>query len=115
VRTGDDVVLIDTGVGPVVTGIFKGGKLLAEMAAAGVRPEEITKVFITHLHLDHCGTAAVEQAGAMRVTFPNASYHWTSADQAYFAAQPAVCSAPRSGLRWTAPGTCTSVMPPRVS
>jgi glyoxylase-like metal-dependent hydrolase (beta-lactamase superfamily II) len=89
VRTGDELVLIDTGVGPVVTGIFTGGKLLGEMAAASVRPEEVTKVFVTHLHLDHCGTAAVEEAGAMRVTFPNASYHWTSADQAYFAAQPA--------------------------
>jgi glyoxylase-like metal-dependent hydrolase (beta-lactamase superfamily II) len=88
VRSGDTRVLIDTGVGPVVTGIFKGGKLLENMKAAGVSLEDIDHVFLTHFHLDHCGTAAVEKDGAMTVTFPNASYHWTSTEQSHWAAQP---------------------------
>jgi glyoxylase-like metal-dependent hydrolase (beta-lactamase superfamily II) len=88
VRSGDTTVLIDTGVGPVVTGIFRGGQLLANMAAAGVDPADIDHVFLTHLHLDHCGTAAVEKDGAMTITFPNAAYRWTAAEQEYWAAQP---------------------------
>lgn len=87
VRSGDRLALIDTGVGPVVTGVFKGGELLANMAAAGVAPEDVDAVFITHLHIDHCGTAAVERDGAMRPAFPNATYHWTSDEQAYWAEQ----------------------------
>ena len=78
VRSGDRRILIDTGVGPVVTGIFKGGELLGKLAASGVRPEDIDAVFVTHLHVDHCGTAAIEVDGEMRPTFPNATYHWTS-------------------------------------
>ena len=88
VRSGGTTVLIDTGVGPVVTGIFKGGELLADMARAGVAPHDIDAVFLTHLHIDHCGTAAVEQDGVMRPAFPNATYHWTSDEQAFWAAQP---------------------------
>ena len=88
VRSGDRRVLIDTGVGPVEIGIFKGGQLLASLAAAGVGREDIDAVFITHLHVDHCGTAAIEEDGEMRPTFRNATYHWTAAEQAHWPAQP---------------------------
>lgn len=88
VRSGERRVLIDTGVGPVVTGIFKGGELLDRLAANGVRPEDVDAVFVTHLHLDHCGTAAVEVDGQMRRTFPKATYHWTSTEEAHWSAQP---------------------------
>lgn len=87
VRSAGKTALIDTGVGPVVTGVFKGGELLDDMARMGVRAEDIDHVFITHLHIDHCGTAAVERDGAMQPAFPNAMYHWTSDEQAYWAAQ----------------------------
>jgi glyoxylase-like metal-dependent hydrolase (beta-lactamase superfamily II) len=90
VRSGGKTVLIDTGVGPVVTGPFKGGALLGEMAAAGVRAEAIDTVFVTHSHLDHCGTAAIEVDGAMTPAFPNATYHWTSTEQEHWLAQPDV-------------------------
>ncbi len=85
VRSGDRRVLIDTGVGPVEVGPFKGGTLLANLAAEGVQPGDIDAVFLTHLHLDHCGTAATEADGVMQATFPNASYHWTSDEQAHWA------------------------------
>jgi glyoxylase-like metal-dependent hydrolase (beta-lactamase superfamily II) len=84
VRSGDRLVLIDTGLGPIQSDTWTGGKLPGELAAAGVKPEDIDTVFITHLHADHCGSAALRVDGEMRVTFPNAKYRWTSAEQAYW-------------------------------
>ena len=49
---GSELALIDTGVGRDVPAIA------AEIAAAGFDPGAITKIFVTHLHLDHCGGAA---------------------------------------------------------
>jgi glyoxylase-like metal-dependent hydrolase (beta-lactamase superfamily II) len=54
------------------------------MAAAGVSPEEIDTVFVTHLHIDHCGTIATKQNDAWVPAFPNATYRWTAAEQAYW-------------------------------
>lgn len=64
VRTPDELVLIDTGNGPKMSekdrAIFDmrpGEELLEHLAAAGVRPEAITTVLLTHLHMDHVGGA----------------------------------------------------------
>ena len=81
VRSGDKRVLIDTGVGPVEIGPFKGGALMGDLASAGIKPEDIDEVFITHLHLDHCGSAALKSdGGEMRPAFPRAKYRWTSTE-----------------------------------
>lgn len=77
-------MLIDTGLGPITFGEYRGGELLGQLAEAGVKPEEIDVVFITHLHADHCGSAALKVDGEMQATFPNATYRWTSAEQAYW-------------------------------
>jgi glyoxylase-like metal-dependent hydrolase (beta-lactamase superfamily II) len=79
VRSGGKLVLIETGVGDKPEGRrqaspLEEGNLLAELAALGIRPEEIDVVINTHLHIDHCGwnTRAVD--GELRPTFPNAEY-----------------------------------------
>ena len=84
VRSGDRRVLIDTGLGPITFGEYRGGELLGQLAEAGVKPEDIDVVFITHLHADHCGSAALKVDGEMRATFPKATYRWTSAEQEYW-------------------------------
>ncbi len=84
VRSGDRRILIDTGLGANVMVIFKGGGLLGELAATGVKPEDIDTVFVTHLHVDHCGTCTVESDGRQQLTFPNATYRWTAAEQKYW-------------------------------
>src|SRR5437867_12920466 len=72
VRSGDRQVLIDTGLGETALWNYKGGGLLPELAAAGVQPEDVDSVFVTHLHVDHCGTCAVDGGGHLRPAFPNA-------------------------------------------
>lgn len=84
VRSGDQTVLIDTGLGPVDMFGFKGGDLLGEMAKAGVRPEDVDTVFVTHLHIDHCGTVAVVEGESAHPTFPNATYRWSSEEHNYW-------------------------------
>ncbi len=56
--------------------------LLDSLAAEHLSVEEITDVFLTHLHFDHCGGAVKkDEAGRLVPTFPNATYwsnevHW---------------------------------------
>jgi glyoxylase-like metal-dependent hydrolase (beta-lactamase superfamily II) len=72
-RAHDDVVLVDTGVGaapPVFFGEMKGD-LLQQLSLADVRPEDVTKVFLTHAHPDHVGWNLDSEG---QPTFPNARY-----------------------------------------
>jgi glyoxylase-like metal-dependent hydrolase (beta-lactamase superfamily II) len=74
-------VLIDTGIGqaPGPTGapIATAGKLIENLAAAGVDPEEIDTVLISHLHPDHVGGAFAPDG---RPVFPNATFQIGSAE-----------------------------------
>jgi glyoxylase-like metal-dependent hydrolase (beta-lactamase superfamily II) len=81
IRTGGQQVLIDTGLGNVQLGPMKGGALLGEMAAAGVKPEDIDLVFLTHLHFDHAGACAKDG----QPVFPKATYRWSSQENEYWA------------------------------
>ena len=80
VRTGAHVVLVETGIGNKQTeksqAIHQNQALLpASLAAAGVRPEEVTHVINTHLHFDHCGwNTTLHPDGRVTPTFPNARY-----------------------------------------
>jgi len=82
VRRGDDVVLVETGMGNKLHGamrerIFPGdyGYLLESLAKLGLRPEDITAVANTHLHADHCGWNTVIKDGELVPAFPNARYY----------------------------------------
>lgn len=69
VNTGNELVLFDTGNGPLRRG--KGaGNLPALMAEAGYSPDQVDVVVITHGHPDHFG-GMVEDGKA---GFPNARY-----------------------------------------
>ena len=58
VRSGDRLVLIDAGVGPLRNETFHGGRLLDALAAVGVGTADLDLVICSHLHLDHCGSAS---------------------------------------------------------
>ena len=80
VRTGHATVLIETGIGnkqsDKMQQIHQNQALLpASLAAAGIRPEEVTHVINTHLHFDHCGwNTKLHPDGSVTPTFPNARY-----------------------------------------
>src|SRR5262245_34694228 len=83
VNTGDRLVLIDTGTGGKLedSPYFKGaGRLLANLQAAGYRPDQVQEIYISHLGPDHVG-GLVE--GTNRV-FPNATLRASSREVAIF-------------------------------
>ncbi|MFM0497097.1 MBL fold metallo-hydrolase [Paraburkholderia caledonica] len=66
INTGSKLILVDSGAGVLYGDCC--GKLLANLRAAGYRPEQIDEVLLTHLHKDHVGGIAT--SGAM--AFPHA-------------------------------------------
>ena len=53
VRVGPELVLVDSGGGKAFGD--SAGHLPASLAAAGVKPEQVTAVIVTHAHPDHIG------------------------------------------------------------
>jgi len=78
---GERTVLVDAGIGPFETDGLVGGNLLDELAAIGVRPDDIDVVAVSHLHLDHDGWIATRDRG---ITFPNAVVHMGRGDYERF-------------------------------
>jgi glyoxylase-like metal-dependent hydrolase (beta-lactamase superfamily II) len=79
VNTGTKLVLIDTGTGGKLDespGFHGAGRLLANLRAAGYRPEQVDDICITHVGPDHVGGLTI---GTER-TFPNAVVHAARAE-----------------------------------
>ncbi len=85
VRTGRQNVLIETGIGNkmperLIKVFGQPAKLLDNLSAAGVAPEDIDVVINTHLHFDHCGWNTVRKGDQMVATFPKAKYYVQEAE-----------------------------------
>ena len=90
VATGDRLTLIDTGMGNKQSEKFfshykRWGdfELTKSINEAGFSIDDVTDVFLTHLHFDHCGGASFlsPESGKIDVLFKNACYwsnklHW---------------------------------------
>ena len=81
VRVDGATVLVDAGVGPAHAPYADGvaSALPDELAAAGVAPDDVDHVVITHLHGDHFGWCLAAEAPA-RPMFPRARYHLPRSD-----------------------------------
>ncbi|MFE3140925.1 MBL fold metallo-hydrolase [Streptomyces scopuliridis] len=85
-RSEGRTILIDTGVGnhkerpyaPVWSHLDTG--FLANLARAGVEPEDVDIVVNTHLHIDHVGWNTYLDGRNWVPTFPNATYLMPKAD-----------------------------------
>jgi glyoxylase-like metal-dependent hydrolase (beta-lactamase superfamily II) len=81
IRTGKKNVLVETGMGNklserMIKFYGQPAQLLANLAAAGVAPEDIDIVINTHLHFDHCGWNTIrDKDGKIAPTFPHAKYY----------------------------------------
>lgn len=76
---GGRLVLVDTGSGELF-GPGYGGKLMDSLSGAGVAPEKITDILITHVHTDHTG--GMVRGG--HLAFPNATVHVGKPDVDFF-------------------------------
>ncbi|MFN8888173.1 MAG: MBL fold metallo-hydrolase, partial [Cyclobacteriaceae bacterium] len=54
---------------------------------AGFSESDITDMFLTHLHFDHCGGGVKRVGDQLRLTFPNATY-WSNEAHWQWATQP---------------------------
>ncbi|MDN5287482.1 MAG: fold metallo-hydrolase [Mucilaginibacter sp.] len=88
VEDGDRLILIDTGIGDKQDQKFFSHYYLhgdatldSSLAALGFHRDDITDVFLTHLHFDHVGGAVVRNGDNLAPAFKNAVYwsnpqHW---------------------------------------
>ena len=87
IDTGSERILVDTGAGNAKDrpGIPIFGNLdsdfLNRLAQAGYSPEDIDKVYCTHLHIDHVGWNTQLVEGGWQPTFPNATYYLPQIDE----------------------------------
>ena len=89
IEDGDRLILIDTGMGNKQSDKFYGHYALwgnhtldGSLKKAGFHRDDITDVFLTHLHFDHCGGAIQYNVnGTLEPAFKNARFwshqnHW---------------------------------------
>ncbi len=95
VSDGNRLVLIDNGIGDKQDARFFShyylhgdASLTKSLQQLGVHPTDITDVFLTHLHFDHCGGGVKYGShGQYELTFPRATY-WTNEDHWNWATVP---------------------------
>src|SRR5580693_785192 len=93
IEDGKRLILVDTGIGNKQDDKFfsyyylHGDQSLNDsLKKMGLNRNDITDVFLTHLHFDHCGGAIIRQGEQLLPAFPNANYwsnekHWSWATE----------------------------------
>jgi glyoxylase-like metal-dependent hydrolase (beta-lactamase superfamily II) len=88
IEDGNRLILIDTGMGDKQGAKFFGHYYLhgddtldKSLTKHGFGKDDITDVFLTHLHFDHCGGSIVRENDKLIPAFKNATYwsnkeHW---------------------------------------
>lgn len=90
IETGKHTFLIDTAAGndklrplnPVFNQL--NTRWLTHLAAAGIRPEQVDFVFLSHLHVDHVGWNTRLMNGRWTPTFPNARYFFSARELSFY-------------------------------
>jgi glyoxylase-like metal-dependent hydrolase (beta-lactamase superfamily II) len=94
IEDGDRLILIDNGLGTKQDAKFFShyyphgdDSLLNSLHAAGFSEDDVTDMFLTHLHFDHCGGGVHYDQGKPALTFKNATY-WSNPDHWQWATVP---------------------------
>ncbi len=90
VNTGRQLILVDTGFGHFGRGAGTG-QLLANLRAAGYRPEQVDLVLLTHLHPDHIGGLLTRDN---KRAFANAVVRMAQAESDYWLSKQTSDAAP---------------------
>ena len=90
----DKLILVDNGMGDKQDDKFFGHYYLhgddtldKSLAQHGFTKDDITDVFLTHLHFDHCGGSIVREGDKLVPAFKNATY-WSNEQHWKWATEP---------------------------
>jgi glyoxylase-like metal-dependent hydrolase (beta-lactamase superfamily II) len=94
IEDGDRLIQVDNGMGNKQDAKFFGHYFLygddtleKSLAKNGFSTDDITDVFLTHLHFDHCGGSIKKEGDKLIPAFKNATY-WTNEDHWQWATNP---------------------------
>lgn len=94
IEDGNKLILIDNGLGDKQDAKFfshyylnGSDSLLLSLKKAGFSPDDVTDMFLTHLHFDHCGGGVKSEGGKLTLTFKNADY-WSTEEHWKLASKP---------------------------
>lgn len=96
IEDGGKLILIDNGIGNKQDAKFFSyyylhgdASLAGSLHKAGFSEDDITDMFLTHLHFDHCGGGVAKVGEKFELVFKNAKY-WSNADHWKWATEPNV-------------------------
>lgn len=91
---GKKAILIDNGIGTKQDAKFfshfhlhGSDSVNASLRKAGIGEDDVTDMFLTHLHFDHCGGSIVKESGVLVPAFRNATY-WSNEEHWAWATNP---------------------------
>lgn len=94
IEDGGRLTLVDTGLGSKQSEkffsyyyLFGDVSLESSLAKYGFHKDDITDIFLTHLHFDHCGGAIERQNDLLVPAFKNAKF-WSNANHWDWAVNP---------------------------
>jgi glyoxylase-like metal-dependent hydrolase (beta-lactamase superfamily II) len=94
IEDGDRLILVDNGNGDKQDAKFFSHYYLhgddtldKSLAKHGFNRNDITDVFLTHLHFDHCGGSIIREGDKLVPTFQNATY-WSNKEHWDWAVHP---------------------------
>ncbi len=94
IEENDKLILIDNGIGTKQDAKFLNhyylhgeDSLLKSIEKLGFSAADITDMFLTHLHFDHCGGGIIREGEKLQTTFKNATY-WSNEAHWQWAIQP---------------------------
>ncbi|MBI1198564.1 MAG: MBL fold metallo-hydrolase [Phenylobacterium sp.] len=84
VRSGDQTILIDAGLGGQFSGFPRAGQFPQRLEAGGIDLGSITDVVVTHMHMDHVGGLLVDDVKSR--LRPNVRIHVAAAEVEFWKA-----------------------------
>jgi glyoxylase-like metal-dependent hydrolase (beta-lactamase superfamily II) len=94
IEDGKQLILIDNGLGDKQDAKFFShyylhgdDSLHKSLNSLGINETDVTDMFLSHLHFDHCGGGVKKEGDKLALTFPNATY-WSNRDHWTWATKP---------------------------